>query len=135
MVVLLGLALPRLSAPQGFILTLVIIGAYTACNYLLFSRLDLQLELFYPLLAVGLSYVGISVQRLLTEERERLRIRKAFESYVAPAVVQEMLKHPEQLRLGGSAGRSPFCSLTFGALPPCRKSWIRNPWCGCCTTF
>ncbi len=64
LVVLLGLALPRLSAPQGFILTLVIIGAYTACNYLLFSRLDLQLELFYPLLAVGLSYVGISVQRL-----------------------------------------------------------------------
>jgi adenylate cyclase len=30
-----------------------------------------------------------------------VRIRKAFESYVAPAVVQEMLKHPEQLRLGG----------------------------------
>jgi len=101
MVVLLGLALPRLSAPQGFILTLVIIGAYTVCNYLLFSRLDLQLELFYPFLAVGLSYVSISVQRLLAEEQERLRIRKAFESYVAPAVVQEMLKHPELLRLGG----------------------------------
>jgi len=101
LVVLLGLVLPRLSAPQGFILTLVIIGAYTGFNYLLFSRLDLHLELFYPLMAVGLSYVGISVQRLLTEERERLRIRKAFESYVAPTVVQEMLKHPEQLRLGG----------------------------------
>jgi adenylate cyclase len=101
LVVLLGLVLPRLSAPQGFILTLGIIGAYTICNYLVFSRLNLQLELFYPLLAVGLSYVGISVERLLAEERERLRIRKAFESYVAPTVVQEMLKHPEQLRLGG----------------------------------
>jgi adenylate cyclase len=41
------------------------------------------------------------MQRFLAEERERLRIRKAFESYVAPAVVQEMLKHPEALRLGG----------------------------------
>jgi len=101
LVVLLGLVLPRLSAPQAFILTLVIIGAYTVCNYLVFSRLDLHLELFYPLLAVVLSYVGVSIQRLLAEERERLRIRKAFESYVAPAIVHEMLKHPEQLRLGG----------------------------------
>ena len=41
------------------------------------------------------------MQRFLAEERERERIRKTFESYVAPAVVQEMLKHPEQLRLGG----------------------------------
>jgi adenylate cyclase len=45
--------------------------------------------------------VGISMHRFLAEERERVRIRKAFESYVAPTVVQEMLKHPEQLRLGG----------------------------------
>jgi adenylate cyclase len=41
------------------------------------------------------------MQRFLAEERERVRIRKAFESYVAPTVVQQMLKHPEALRLGG----------------------------------
>ena len=41
------------------------------------------------------------MQRFLAEEHERERVRKAFESYVAPTVVQEMLKHPEQLRLGG----------------------------------
>ena len=74
---------------------------YTAVNYLLFSRLNLQLELFYPLTLVIMIYLGISMQRFLAEERERVRIRKAFESYVAPTVVQEMLKHPEQLRLGG----------------------------------
>lgn len=97
----LGLLLPRLSAAWAFIVTLVIIEAYTAVNYLLFSRLNLQLELFYPLMIVVLVYLGISMHRFLAEERERVRIRKAFESYVAPTVVQEMLKHPEQLRLGG----------------------------------
>ena len=99
--VLLGVLLPRLSAAWAFIVTLAIIEAYTAVNYLLFSRLDLHLELFYPLTGLILIYVGISMQRFLAEERERERIRKAFESYVAPTVVQEMLKHPEQLRLGG----------------------------------
>jgi len=97
----LGLLLPRLSAAWAFIVTLTIIEAYTAVNYFLFSRLNLQLELFYPLTIVIVIYLGISMHRFLAEERERVRIRKAFESYVAPAVVQEMLKHPEQLRLGG----------------------------------
>ncbi len=59
------------------------------------------MELFYPLTIVIVIYLGISMHRFLAEERERVRIRKAFESYVAPTVVQEMLKHPEQLRLGG----------------------------------
>jgi adenylate cyclase len=97
----LGLLLPRLSAAWAFIVTLTLIEIYTAVNYLLFSRLNLQLELFYPLTIVIVIYLGISMHRFLAEERERVRIRKAFESYVAPTVVQEMLKHPEQLRLGG----------------------------------
>jgi adenylate cyclase len=97
----LGLLLPRLSAAWAFIVTLIIIEAYTTVNYFLFSRLNLQLELFYPLTIVIVIYLGISMHRFLAEERERVRIRKAFESYVAPTVVQEMLKHPEQLRLGG----------------------------------
>ena len=99
--ILLGVLLPRLSAAWSFLVTLIIIAAYTVFNYLLFSRLALQLELFYPLMTIVMVYVGISMHRFLAEERERVRIRKAFESYVAPTVVQEMLKHPEQLRLGG----------------------------------
>ena len=99
--VMLGLVLPRFSAAWAFIFTLIIIEAYVGLNYFLFTRQGLQLELFYPLGLIVLVYLGVTMQRFLAEERERERIRKTFESYVAPAVVQEMLKHPEQLRLGG----------------------------------
>jgi adenylate cyclase len=99
--VLLGLVLPKLSAAWAFVFTLLLIEGYTLGNYFSFSRLGIQLELFYPLAEVVGVYLGITMHRFLAEERERLRIRKAFESYVAPAVVQEMLKHPEALRLGG----------------------------------
>jgi adenylate cyclase len=99
--VLLGLTLPRLSAAWAFVFTLIVMEGYVGVNYYLFSRQGLQLELFYPLALVVLIYLGVTMQRFLAEERERERIRKAFESYVAPTVVQEMLKHPEQLRLGG----------------------------------
>ena len=99
--VMLGVVLPRFSAAWAFIFTLIIIEAYVGLNYFLFTRQGLQLELFYPLGLIVLVYLGVTMQRFLAEERERERIRKTFESYVAPAVVQEMLKHPEQLRLGG----------------------------------
>ena len=99
--VLLGLTLPRLSAAWAFIFTLMVMEGYVVLNYYLFTRQGLQLELFYPLGLIVLVYLGVTMQRFLAEERERERIRKAFESYVAPTVVQEMLKHPEQLRLGG----------------------------------
>ncbi len=99
--VLLGLALPRLSAAWALVFTLLLVEAYVSINYLLFSRLGLHLELFYPLAEIGVIYLGVTMQRFLAEEQERARVKKAFESYVAPAVVQEMLKHPERLRLGG----------------------------------
>ncbi len=99
--VILGVILPRLSAAWAFIFTLFIIESYVGLNYLLFTRQGLQLELFYPLGLIVLVYLGVTMHRFLAEERERERIRKTFESYVAPTVVQEMLKHPEQLRLGG----------------------------------
>jgi adenylate cyclase len=98
---MMGLLLPRFSAAWAFVFTLLLVEAYIIINYLLFTRLNLQLEIFYPLAEIVLVYLGITMQRFLAEERERERIRKAFESYVAPAVVQEMLKNPENLRLGG----------------------------------
>lgn len=99
--ILMGFALPRFSAAWAFIFTLILLETYITVNYLLFSRLGLQIEVLYPLVEIVAVYLGITVQRFLAEERERERVKKAFESYVAPAVVQEMLKHPEQLRLGG----------------------------------
>jgi adenylate cyclase len=97
----LGLVLPRLSAGLSFLFTFFVIAGYVSINYYLFSRQGLQLELFHPLGLIGLIFLGVTSHRFLAEEEERKRIRKAFESYVAPTVVQEMLKHPEQLRLGG----------------------------------
>jgi adenylate cyclase len=99
--ILLGLVLPRLSAALSFIFTIIVIAGYVGLNYYLFSREGLQLEMFYPLGLIVMVHLGVTSQRFLAEEGERKRIRKAFESYVAPTIVQEMLKHPEQLRLGG----------------------------------
>jgi adenylate cyclase len=96
-----GLLLPRLSAVGAIAITLIMVQAYLVLNYLAFRYWGLQLEVFYPMLEVAGVYTGITLQRFLAEERERVRLKKAFQSFVAPEVVNQIIRHPEKLRLGG----------------------------------
>jgi len=97
---ILGLTLPRLSAFRSFAFTLAIATGFAAGNYLLFT-LGRQLDLFYPLLEIGAINLGFTIHRFMLEEQERVRLRRTFEAYVAPTVVHEIMKHPDNLRLGG----------------------------------
>ncbi len=49
----------------------------------------------------GLVYGGNLLDQYLVEARERRWLRQAFGRYLAPAVVAEILAHPEHLKLGG----------------------------------
>jgi adenylate cyclase len=61
----------------------------------------LWLPLVYPSLAMALTFVGITVYRLLTEERQRLWIKRAFQRYVSPDVVDQLVDNPAALAFGG----------------------------------
>ncbi|RLA88791.1 MAG: hypothetical protein DRG58_06925 [Deltaproteobacteria bacterium] len=98
---LLGWWLPRLRAAGGLLLFLGVIVVYAVTGFYLFANQRLYLQMIYPLNCLATVYVGVTIMRFLAEERERKRIRAAFQSYVAPEVVNEMLHHPEKLRLGG----------------------------------
>jgi len=99
--VFLGLVLPRLSAAWAFVVAFYLLGGYIISNYLIFRYLGINFDLFYPMLAVILLSTGIIAQSFLAEEKARASLKKAFQSYVAPSVVEEIIKHPDQLRLGG----------------------------------
>lgn len=97
---ILGLALTRLSAAWGFVVMIYLSLGYIGVNYYIF-KLGWQVELFYPLAEIGGVYTSVTVLRFLAEEKQRLHLKKAFQSYVAPTVVEEIIRHPERLRLGG----------------------------------
>jgi adenylate cyclase len=62
-----------------------------------------------PLVTVSVAMVGaylaVVVLKYVAEEREKKRIRSAFGHYLAPQVLEEVLKSPERLRLGGERRR------------------------------
>ncbi|MBW1998082.1 MAG: adenylate/guanylate cyclase domain-containing protein [Deltaproteobacteria bacterium] len=96
-----GVIVSRTRALKGFFLATGLFISYALLNRLLFASHGIWLNLVYPLLALVLVYVCLTVFRYFTEERERRKIGGAFNQYVSKHVVSEMLKNPERLRLGG----------------------------------
>jgi adenylate cyclase len=98
---LMGLIIPRLRAVTGVIYALLIVATFIAINVIIFSRYNIWLNLIYPVLTMLLIYLGITVYRYITEEREKKKIRGAFQHYLTTSVINEMLKDPKKLKLGG----------------------------------
>jgi adenylate cyclase len=98
---IMGLLIPRLKAIQGMLFSLLFIGIFLVVNITLFSRLNMWMNLIYPVLTMLAVYLGITVFRYITEEREKKKIKNAFQYYLTASVITEMLKDPAKLKLGG----------------------------------
>jgi adenylate cyclase len=96
-----GLIIPRLRAVRGIIVLIILLGLFVAVNILLFSRFNVWLNLVYPVLTMLFIYLGITVYRYISEEKEKKKIRGAFQYYLTASVINEMLKDPTKLKLGG----------------------------------
>ena len=96
-----GLVLPRLRAFFSVLLIGVLFFGYLVMSQALFVRRGIWLNAVYPLLTMVIVYTAVTLYRYIIEEREKRKIRGAFSFYVTPSVVNEMLKNPEKLKLGG----------------------------------
>ena len=98
---LVGTAIPRMSALKGFLFVAGLAILYISAALWLFVKNGVWLDMVYPLLTLLLSYIVLIVYYYATEERERKKIKSAFTHYVAPVVIEAMLKDPSRLKLGG----------------------------------
>ncbi len=99
--VIMGLLFPRLRPLAGAVFMLGFFLLHLYLNTQLLIKHGYWLNAMYPSLLVPLCYLGVTVHKYVLEEREKRRLKGAFQVYVAPAVVQEILKDPKALKLGG----------------------------------
>jgi len=97
----MGLAVPRLRALYGVLASLLVIGVFVTANALVFAHYRVWMNVVYPVLTMMTVYLMITVYRYVTEEREKKKIRGAFQYYLTPAVINEVLQDPSKLKLGG----------------------------------
>ena len=96
-----GIAIPRMSAIRGLFFGAGLIIGYVLLTHWLFAHGRIWLNLVYPVLAVSANHTYLTVYQYLTEERERKKIKNAFSQYTPPEVIEEVLKDPKRLKLGG----------------------------------
>lgn len=70
-------------------------------GYAAFAYGDTRLPVVAPLLTLGAAYAAGAGYRFTLSNRERRLIKRAFTHYVAPAIVEQMLRDPSKLKLGG----------------------------------
>jgi len=94
-------------APLPLLLKPIIIGAAIALIWIAtavaFSQFGVLLPVVTPTLAIiGLSAL-VSFLAWRRDNRDREFVREAFSKYVSPAIVSEIVKNPDRLKLGGES--------------------------------
>lgn len=87
----------------GFGIFMALLILYLLGDFLIFTRLNVVNSTIYPALSMGFTYVFFEGYRNLIIERRSRYLRKAFSSYVSPDVVDEILRDPDKLKLGGES--------------------------------
>ncbi len=99
----LFLFVQRLGNP--FLDALVVIGIVTSSYYadkLYFLPEGYELKLFYCYFGLVACYTWNTFLKFYEANKEKKQIRGTFARYVAPTIVDEMLKNPDKLHVGGT---------------------------------
>jgi adenylate cyclase len=104
-IIFLGLILvpilSRVKAVMGFVIAILLAFIYVFINRFVFTGYNVWLNMVYPIFSIAIVYSGITLYKYVTEERERKKIRGTFQYYLSGPVIEEMLKDPSKLKLGG----------------------------------
>lgn len=96
----LGLVISQLSkrATQRFFLAIALSGLWSIVGYGSFVFAGLILPVATPMLAIALSGLSFLGTGAVSDQLEKLRLRRTLERYVAMPVVEEILNQPEDFQ-------------------------------------
>lgn len=98
---LIVISVLSLGAIKSFIVLLTLSGLNFYLSLTLFLNSQI---LFNPITVIFLSFltfIVVSTFAFLREEKQKTYVKEAFSQYLSPALVSELVKNPEKLKLGG----------------------------------
>ena len=95
---------------RAALVLVLLLPAYYGFNLWLFVARDVDLPLVAPSAAVVLTALGVLLERGLTEEQEKTRMRGLLHRYVSPQIAEHVLQHPELL---GRTGKRATGTVLF----------------------
>lgn len=98
---LLSFALPRIGMWTGAGFVAGLFGTYIGIAILVFRVHLVWLNIVYPAVLMLALFVSSTIAKYLSAETGKRQIKSAFQHYVPPKVVDEIIQSVDRLRLGG----------------------------------
>ncbi len=98
---LVSFFLPRIRTLWSLLVAFLLGGGYWLYAFFAFDR-GLTLDLIYPTLSLGLSYIAVMVVQFTHERSNRRHVTELFGRYVPPAVVNEIIVNSETMELSAA---------------------------------
>ncbi|MBN1647542.1 MAG: CHASE2 domain-containing protein [Spirochaetales bacterium] len=97
LVMLISVFTSRFSTVISLVLTIVLSLAFFLFVIIFFENTANIVNFWTPAVAMLFSFLSIVVYRVMTEERDKWRIKSMFGKYVNPKVVDQILENPPEL--------------------------------------
>lgn len=97
-----GFLLLRIGPFIGITLTTFIIFGYTLFFRYSIIEKNVVITMIYPAAAFLFLYVSVTTTKYFSETKKKRFIQKAFSHYLSPTVIEQLIKDPDRLNLGGT---------------------------------
>ncbi|RKX74530.1 MAG: adenylate/guanylate cyclase domain-containing protein [Spirochaetes bacterium] len=87
----------RVSTIWSLVVSLFMILAFFIAVTLIFDEMSYVINFTSPAIGIFFAFLTIVVYRIMTEEKDKARIRDMFGKYVSPKVVEQILENPPEL--------------------------------------
>lgn len=85
----------------NLLIVLIILYALYEIYFYLFIKHNLIRFFIPPALGIVSAYIGSAIVDFLKERKQKVMIKGMFSQYLNPELVNELINHPEKLKLGG----------------------------------
>ncbi|MDH4249312.1 MAG: adenylate/guanylate cyclase domain-containing protein, partial [Deltaproteobacteria bacterium] len=98
---LLGFTLPNLASIYGSLLALALLVIYTLAHRWMVMEMLTWTSYIYVVLLIVLVWGGVTLFRFLVTDKDKRFIKGAFQQYLSPDVINQLMNDPKMLKLGG----------------------------------
>ena len=98
---IIGLIVPTFKPVHGAVIMVIFSLGYLVVAQYLFQSHGLWIDVLGPVAILIFGYTSATVYNFFSEEQEKKMIRGIFSRYVTKSVVDELIKNPDMVKLGG----------------------------------